>query len=341
MRKSRLAPYILVSVLIHAGVFIGINLFLKLPVEELETVELIPVEIVVVREKSPVLERGLAPGNRIGPKKAFQTKSQGKMETATDRLPDEMTRPIPKANHSDLLEVKMPAVLVDITSKPMPTDFQNSKRLAPLLTASRPITQSGFEPPAIAATSSSEPHMDVAMDPTLRNVRWVPQAETVAGKPIIPVSRVSSSDASAADPSPSSKSSLLDVWVPAVPIEAKAPTTPAYSQPPKKIETPMESRRLHEDLAAEFPPIPAGGAYDPLLMVSTLKVQSQPNGAQVYVNGLLVGETPLAWELPVGKHEVRLALQDYYDWKAQIELTEEHKALPVFFRLLPVNGTKE
>ena len=77
-----------------------------------------------------------------------------------------------------------------------------------------------------------------------------------------------------------------------------------------------------------------------MLTVSTLNVKSQPNGAQVYVNGLLIGETPLTWELPVGKHEVRLALPDYYDWKAQIELTEEHKALPVFFRLLPVKGNE-
>ena len=103
----------------------------------------------------------------------------------------------------------------------------------------------------------------------------------------------------------------------------------------------MASRQRNEDLAAEFPPIPARGAYDPLLMVSTLKVQSQPNGAQVYVNGLLIGETPLTWDLPIGKHEVRLALPDYYDWKAQIELTDRHKTLPVFFRLLPVKDTKE
>ena len=96
-----------------------------------------------------------------------------------------------------------------------------------------------------------------------------------------------------------------------------------------------------EDLAAEFPPIPAGGAYEPLLMVSTLKMQSQPNGARVYVNGMLIGETPLAWELPIGKYEVRLALPDYYDWRAQIELTDRHKTLPVFFRLLPVKGNKE
>ena len=234
MRKSRLAPYILFSLLIHAGVFIGTNQFLKLPIEELETVELIPVEMAVVREDSPVFEVGLAPGDRIGPKKAFQTKSRVKMETATDRLPDEMTTPIPKASRSDLLEVKMPAVLVEVTSKPMPVDFQNSKRLAPFLTASRPIAESAFEPPAILTTRNNEPHMDIAMVPTLRNVRWVPQVETVDGKPIIPVSRVSSLDASPADPSPSSTSSPLEVKVPAVPIRSKsADNSGLFPAPPK------------------------------------------------------------------------------------------------------------
>jgi len=73
-------------------------------------------------------------------------------------------------------------------------------------------------------------------------------------------------------------------------------------------------------------------------MVSTLQLGSDPNGAQVYVDGLLSGKTPLDMELPVGKHEVRLALPEYYDWKAQIELTEKNKALPIFFRLLPVEN---
>ncbi len=75
-------------------------------------------------------------------------------------------------------------------------------------------------------------------------------------------------------------------------------------------------------------------------MVSTLQVQSQPNGAQVYVNSMLIGETPLAWELPLGKHEVRLALPDYYHWDAQVELTAEHKTLPITYRLVPIEETQ-
>jgi hypothetical protein len=128
--------------------------------------------------------------------------------------------------------------------------------------------------------------------------------------------------------------------MPAVPIEAKTATNPAYPRSPQKIETPLTSQRPREDLAAEQPPIPREGTSEPVLMVSTLQVQSQPNGAQVYVNGMLIGETPLAWELPLGKHEVRLALPDYYEWDAQVELTPEHKTLPIRYRLVPIEETK-
>jgi hypothetical protein len=131
-------------------------------------------------------------------------------------------------------------------------------------------------------------------------------------------------------------SAPLDVRIAAVPIEAKAATIPPYPQSPQKIETLLASRRPSEDFAAGHQPIPREGTHEPVLMVSTLQLQSQPNGAQVYVNGMLIGETPLDRELPLGKHEVRLALPDYYDWKAQIELTETRKTLPIFFRLLPV-----
>ena len=75
MKKARLIPYILVSFLIHAGVLIGAHQFLKLPVEELESVELIPVEVVVVREESPVLEPRVAPATGYGRKKTFKPKA--------------------------------------------------------------------------------------------------------------------------------------------------------------------------------------------------------------------------------------------------------------------------
>ncbi len=495
MKKDRLAPYILVSFLIHAGFFIGAHRFLKLPAEEFVSVELIPVEMVVVREESPVSQPEFAPGDRLGPKKALQTKSRKMMETATDRSAEDMAAPIPKAGvfepnvtiagiattgyiaeaqaaesadskplvpasqilpsqispavpsapiETALLEVKIPAVLVEAKAKPTSAGFQASQKVATPLPGKRPGAEPVSDPPALATTSNDEPRMDVAMFPTRSstpvarngesvagkpmilasqifpsqvspvypsepaessssqlevkipavlvnaeammtpadsktpqrvvtplpgtrpaaepdfdppplattgndeprmNVAMVPtrgftpvarNGETVAGKPMIPASQMSPWQLSPADPSPPSTSSPLDVRMPAVPIEAKAATIPVYSQSPQKIKKPLASRRPREDLAAEYQPIPREGAYEPVLMVSMLQVQGQPSGAQVYVNGSLIGETPLAWELPLGKYEVRLALPNYYAWDAQVELTPEHKTLPIIYRLVPI-----
>ena len=86
--------------------------------------------------------------------------------------------------------------------------------------------------------------------------------------------------------------------------------------------------------------MPREGDHEPVLRISKLQVQGRPNGVQVYLNGELIGKTPLFWELPVGKHEVRLTKPDYYDWAAQIELTAEHKTLPIIYRLVPISEAK-
>ena len=496
MKKGRLAPYILVSFLIHAGVIIGAQQFLKLPAEESESVEFIPVEMVVVRAESPASQPVLAPGDRIWPEKALQTKSRVIMETMTDRSADDKATPIPQAGRFEpsvtiegmattgiiaealvgespdsnpripvsqilpsqisavpsapietaFLEVKTPAVLTEAKAKPTPADFQIPQKVATPLPASRPGAEPGFDPPLFATKSNDEPQMNVAMVPTrgftpkarngesfagkpmsltsqifpsqvspvtpsepaessqldvkipsvlteakakptpadfqipqkvatpllgsrpvaqpifetpplatdhhdeprltldtnprLKDVPRAPETETIAGKPMILASQMSPLQFSSADPSPPPKSLPLDVRIPAVLIEAKAGTIPAYLGSSLKIEKPLASRRPREDLAAEHQPIPGEGTYEPLLRVSTLQVQSQPNGAQVFVNGMLIGETPLAWELPLGKHEVRLALPDYYEWDAQVELTPEHKTLPIRYRLVPIEETQ-
>ena len=70
-----------------------------------------------------------------------------------------------------------------------------------------------------------------------------------------------------------------------------------------------------------------------------LKVESTPVGAQVFVDGLFKGNTPAQLELPVGKHEVRLTLQDYHEWEAQVQLNEEGET-PLQVRLIPIAEKK-
>ena len=71
-----------------------------------------------------------------------------------------------------------------------------------------------------------------------------------------------------------------------------------------------------------------------------LEVKSKPIGAQVFVDGGFKGKTPLHLELPLGKHEILLALADYHDWEAQVELSEEGET-PLLVRLLPVGERSE
>ncbi|MDT8273699.1 MAG: serine/threonine-protein kinase [Desulfomonilia bacterium] len=73
----------------------------------------------------------------------------------------------------------------------------------------------------------------------------------------------------------------------------------------------------------------------PELPKATLKVDSSPIGAQVYIDSAFVGKTPLAVEVPVGKREVRLSLPDFYEWEAQLELNEPEE-VPLAVRLVPV-----
>ncbi len=66
-----------------------------------------------------------------------------------------------------------------------------------------------------------------------------------------------------------------------------------------------------------------------------LRLESEPIGAEIFVDGWFTGKTPLYLNLPLGKHQVRLTLPGYHEWETQVELSKEGEvSLPV--RLLPV-----
>jgi serine/threonine-protein kinase len=75
-----------------------------------------------------------------------------------------------------------------------------------------------------------------------------------------------------------------------------------------------------------------------ILVQALLKVESVPKGAQFYLDGSLKGETPLKLELklPIGKHEIRLSINDHHEWEALLQLDEEGE-IPLFVRLLPLS----
>lgn len=68
-----------------------------------------------------------------------------------------------------------------------------------------------------------------------------------------------------------------------------------------------------------------------------VKVESDPAGAQVFIDNSLMGKTPLELKVPLGKHEVRMSLPDYNEWEAQLQL-DNTADVPLSVTLEPVNG---
>ncbi|MGD9365682.1 MAG: serine/threonine-protein kinase [Desulfobacteraceae bacterium] len=52
----------------------------------------------------------------------------------------------------------------------------------------------------------------------------------------------------------------------------------------------------------------------------SLKMSSDPQGANVYIDGVFRGKTPLDVQMPTGKYEVRYSLEGYLAWEAQLDL---------------------
>jgi len=53
---------------------------------------------------------------------------------------------------------------------------------------------------------------------------------------------------------------------------------------------------------------------------ATLRITSEPQGANIYVDSIFKGQTPLDVALPLGKYELRLSLVNHLAWEAQIDL---------------------
>jgi serine/threonine protein kinase len=54
---------------------------------------------------------------------------------------------------------------------------------------------------------------------------------------------------------------------------------------------------------------------------ATLKIQSDPTGAKVLINGEMKGHAPLLIELPLGKYHVILRMAGHFDWERGVDLT--------------------
>ncbi|MCP4629997.1 MAG: PEGA domain-containing protein [bacterium] len=239
--------------------------------------------------------------------------------------------------------ISISADLVEAKAAVSPHDSQKGKEVAsepvdlaiqktPVhLSAVAPSSAAGSVPIDISA-SADLVEAQAAVSP-----HYSQKGKEVASEPVDLAIQKTSLHLSAVEPSSPAGSTPLDISTSADLAEVSAAASPHFSQALHKAVTSLVDTQAGDDFVSGLRPLPMQVESDPRLMASTLQVQSQPNGAQVYVEGELIGESPLAWELPLGKYEVRLALPDHYDLEAQVELTETNHSIHIYFPLLPVD----
>ena len=52
-------------------------------------------------------------------------------------------------------------------------------------------------------------------------------------------------------------------------------------------------------------------------------VQSDPSGADIYIDGQMVGQTPSTFNLAPGEHQINVLLTGYQDWVRRVHLLAE------------------
>ena len=86
-----------------------------------------------------------------------------------------------------------------------------------------------------------------------------------------------------------------------------------------------------EAKARQLTPVPSRPIH-----YGSVSVESQPTGAEVSVDGQLVGVTPLVgWQLPARSHVVRIDLEGYDRWSASIRVVAD-KTASVVANLQPI-----
>jgi len=105
------------------------------------------------------------------------------------------------------------------------------------------------------------------------------------------------------------------------PPPASRPATPAptrsATQTPARTPTPF----------SRTPPQPPARTGATAAGRGSLTVESRPSGARVFLDGRLVGTTPLTWAgIPAGDHSIRLEHDGYTNWTGSVRVVSNETA---------------
>ena len=110
--------------------------------------------------------------------------------------------------------------------------------------------------------------------------------------------------------------------------ESPKETTPVAiekvsSVPPRPLRarTRPDVTRGNENTKPVAPLTASDASPDRFDFVGSISLESQPAGAQVFIDGQPLGVTPLVdWKLPAGSHVVRVELDGYNRWSAAVRV---------------------
>ena len=89
---------------------------------------------------------------------------------------------------------------------------------------------------------------------------------------------------------------------------------------PQVHELSISAEQLVGTLAVELMPEGAGST-SPTQAAGSVFVESRPPGAQVFLDGNLIGRTPIMWpDEPVGSHQIQVELDGYQVWSTLIRV---------------------
>jgi len=70
--------------------------------------------------------------------------------------------------------------------------------------------------------------------------------------------------------------------------------------------------------AQTTPPPVKGGGEATTKGIATVALSTSPDGADIYADGVFVGNAPANLKLPAGKHTIRVSQSEYKDWSREI-----------------------
>jgi len=105
----------------------------------------------------------------------------------------------------------------------------------------------------------------------------------------------------------------------------------------KQVDTDPERKNQPTQVMSTLSPQDLG-KKNLLEKQTLLKMDSRPSGADLYIDGSHIGKTPVNLTIVSGKHEVKLKLDKYLGWEAQLDLSKGGE-VPLSIQLLPERPT--